>query len=318
MVHTTKLDDPLTPASIYDSIAGTEEITTPIPAVFNGLEAWLTTNLKPGQAPSFTRIAADANGVYEARLRDQATRLSYVRADDAVANYASTRSSDMGLLPTLTSAAAGVRGIPALLVDRQGCGLRLPAERAQMKDAEAASRPFLTESYTFYSIFATPADAVGGIISTGHTAAQADGETFPLGWRFGFPDVNNGTLIYQHGPRGEQRIVIQRTLGDFKPTLVIGRGRKMASGQHEGVVTIINQGVRSDDPFSFAYGRVDGGIGDLPEPAPHLGAQGPGVVIRPQYQRKITHYGAFSRYFSDGEVTGLYAALSRPEHGGAF
>lgn len=318
MVHTTKLDDPLTPASIYDSIAGSEEITTPIPAVFNGLEAWLTTNVKPGQAPAFISIGADGTGNYEGRLRDQSTRYRYTRSNGQVANFVGIRSTDDHRVPVLTNAADGIGGIPALYVDRRATGLRLPAERSEIQDVEAAVRPFLTDDYTFALVFSAPADAVGGIVSTGHTAGAADGSSFPIGWRVGFPDVNDGTLIYQHGPRGLQRITVNRTLGDFQRTLFIGRGRKMPSGLHQGVFTVVNQGVRSDHPFSFAYGRVDGAITDLEEPAPHVGAQGPGDGNRPQYRRKITHYVPFSRYFSDDEVTGLFTALSRPEHGGAF
>lgn len=321
MVQTTLLDAPFRERSIYDYVVDQVPLTTPIPAVFDGLEAWLTTATKPGAPASYQVGLPASDGTYSGRLTDQSTRYSYVGPGGSVRRFVeyATIAQGQQSIPALTSAAQGVGGIPALSVTRAGQGLFLPTERSQMQDPAAAVRPFLTEEYTLALIFAAPSDAIGGIMSVGATNAPYDNGDPNAGcaFRLGFLDnANQGKVLVQYGNQGAQRLTFDRTIGNWTRTIFLLRGFKSGS-QHMGSLIVKSGGVMTQHSFGvgFAYGRLNM---DMGQPAPHLGAQGPGDPTRPQYARKITHCLAFSRHFTDAQVAGFIRELERPLHGGAF
>ncbi|MNG64072.1 hypothetical protein D3C73_216140 [compost metagenome] len=258
---------------------------TSIPAIFDGMQFFMDSTwdgaVQNGRFPANSPVAAWQNAYYM-KWFDAIDRLRWKAPDGSTPLAAmSTNPNNNGGWPLLNSESDNmIGGLPVMMTSSAGQVLDLNGRPTDIAYRDAQNTP----TYTYYMLFKVDPGTLGGLLG------PSSGTEEQAAWRFGFSSTNaNGKLIYQH--TAQNRITIDRVVDNWKPTIAI----ITCDATNHGAVTIVNDGIRTDTPFTFtsSFKNTD-----------HLtvGAVGTGSNGT---RRCIANLSRWSRPLKDSEVNAL-------------
>ncbi|EJD6408272.1 hypothetical protein M0L70_RS01000 [Providencia rettgeri] len=217
---------------------------TQVPSVTSGMQFYLDTTwegaTETGQFPSNSPVTA-WQGAYYQKWIDAAKRLKWKAPNDSMPLAAMTTNpnSNSGW-PKLSALAEDlIGGYPTMMTASAGQVLDLNGRPTDTEYRAAQNTP----TYTHFIIFKAAPGTMGGLLG------QSSGTEAATVWRFGWPSASNdGQLLFQHNIAN--RLMIPRDVANDKPTIAIIR----CNENNSGVVTIVNNGSRTDHPFAFSAG----------------------------------------------------------------
>lgn len=257
-------------------------LPTTVPALFDGMQFYLDSTwsgaVLGGRFPADSPVTAWQNAYYQ-KWFDAIDRLRWKAPDGSHPLAAmGTNSNNNGGWPTLNTASDNmIGGLPVMMTSTAGQVLDLNGRPTDTAYRDAQNTP----TYTHFIIFKVDPGTMGGLLG------PSSGTEEQAAWRFGFSSTNaNGKLIHQH--TAQNRVTIDRVVANWKPTIAI----ITCDASNHGVVTVVNNGVRTDTPFAFTSSFKN---------TEHLtvGAVGTGSVST---RRCISTYSRWNRPLSAAEV----------------